>query len=255
MNESPLPTENQRPSLTRRMADSVTDRLARAIDETDEVAAAARVATLRQANPDANLLQLADILIKNKCNRTAAVGATTSAVAVVPGLGTITSLALGLAADIGITFKMHAELVLEIAALHDYPLDPEEKRRVVLFVTGLSAGATTLAHRAGQGISTRLLARTGSRYLARSLPVIGMVASAATNYVLTYAIGQRAKAYFSLGPEGMRDWRSSARAITGVDRGLLESGKQAARTVGTTAVAPFHKARTAIANRRRNRNP
>jgi uncharacterized protein (DUF697 family) len=251
MNESHPPTKNNRPSRTHRLANQLTDRLARAIDETDEVAAAARVAALRQANPDANLLELADILIKNKCGRTAAVGATTSAVAVVPGLGTISSLALGLAADIGITFKMQAELVLEIAALYDHNLAPDEKRRVVLFITGLSAGATTLAHRAGQGISARLLARTGSRYIARGLPFIGMAASAATNYVLTYAIGQRAKAYFTLGPEAMRDWRSSAKAIVGVNDGLLESGKQVAHTVGTTAVTPIKKAKAAIANRRR----
>lgn len=250
MTESNTLTETERPSRTQRLANQLTDRLARAIDETDEAAAAARVVALRQANPDADLLELADILIKNKCNRTAAVGATTSAVAVVPGLGTISSLALGLAADIGITFKMQAELVLEIAALYDHNLAPDEKRRVVLFITGLSAGATTLAHRAGQGISTRLLARTGSRYIARGLPFIGMAASAGTNYVLTYAIGQRAKAYFSLGPEAMRDWRKSAGAITGVDRGLLDSGKQFARKVGETAVSPFKKARAAITKRR-----
>lgn len=250
MSEPQTSPNDKQPSLTRRMANSMTDRLARAIDETDEKAAAARVAALRQANPDANQLELADSLIKSKCNRTAVIGAATSAAAIIPGIGTVTGLALGIAADFGITFKLQAELVLEIAALHDYPLNPDEKRRVVLFVTGLSAGATTLAHRAGQGISTRLLARTGSRYVARGLPFIGIAASATTNYVMTYAIGQRARAYFSLGPEAMRDWRKGAGALTGVDQGLLESGKQIARKAGATAVAPFKKARAAIANRR-----
>ena len=236
------------------LADKLMDRLSKAIDDTDEKEAAARVAKLRAKHPDESLEKLSDRLVFAKMRETAVVGATTSAAMIVPGIGTIAGLTLGIAADFGITFKLQAELVLEIASLYGHPMTPDEKRRVVMLVTGLSAGTTTLAHRAGKGISKKLTARVGSKYVVRAMPVVGMAASATTNAVMTYAIGKRAQAYFSLGPEAMNDWRASAGAITGINRELLASGAKnsglALKKAGGTAVTGVKKAGSAIAARR-----
>jgi uncharacterized protein (DUF697 family) len=236
------------------LADKLMDRLSKAIDETDEQEAAARVANLRAKYPDDTLEQLSNRLIMAKARETAVVGATTSAAMIIPGIGTIAGLTLGIAADFGITFKLQAELVIEIATLYGHPMTPEEKRRVVMLVTGLSAGTTTLAHRAGKGISKRVTARLGSKYVVRALPVVGMAASATTNAVMTYAIGKRSQAYFSLGPEAMNDWRASAGALTGLNRELLASGVKtsglALKKAGGTAVTGAKKVGSAAAARR-----
>lgn len=236
------------------LADKVMDRLSKAIDDTDEQEAAARVAQLRAKYPGDTLEQLSNRLIVAKARETAVVGATTSAAMIIPGIGTIAGLTLGIAADFGITFKLQAELVLEIATLYGQTMTPEEKRRVVMLVTGLSAGTTTLAHRAGKGISKRVTARLGSKYVVRVMPVVGMAASATTNAVMTYVIGKRSQAYFSLGPDAMNDWRASAGALTGINREILASGAKtsglALKKAGGTAVTGAKKVGSAAASRR-----
>lgn len=237
-----------------KLADKLMYRLSKAIDDTDEQEAAARVANLRAKYPDDTVDQLTNRLILAKARETAVVGATTSAAMIIPGIGTIAGLTLGIAADFGITFKLQAELVIEIATLYGHAMTPEEKRRVVMLVTGLSVGTTTLAHRAGKGISKRVTARLGSKYVVRAMPVVGMAASATTNALMTYVIGKRAEAYFSLGPEAMNDWRASAGALTGINRELLASGAKtsglALKKAGETAVTGAKKVGSAASSRR-----
>lgn len=252
-----ISNENESKSGKRRVADALMDRLAKAIDETDEKGAIERVEQLRTKFPDVAREELAQKLIMQKCRDTAVVGATTSGAMLIPGIGTIAGLTLGIAADLGITFKMQAELVLEIAALYGRQLTPEEKRRTVLMVTGLSTGATTLAHRAGRGVANRVSARVGSKYVTKAIPVVGMVASASTNAAMTYVIGNRAQRLFSLGPEAMEDWQTSAAALTGLNRELftdgLKKGGELVKGAGSTAVSGAKKAGSAIKNKRPRR--
>ncbi len=230
------------------------DRLAQTIDDTDEQAAREHVAQIRAQFPEATVVELADKLTLQKCRETAVVGATTSGAMLIPGIGTIAGLTLGIAADLGITFKMQAELVLEIATLYGHQLNADEKRRTVLLVTGLSAGTTTLAHRAGKSVSKRMTARVASKYVTKALPIIGMAASASTNALMTYVIGKRAQHYFSLGPAAMADWQASAAAITGLNREMITSGAQKGgvlvKRVGGTAVTKAKKASSSLKNRR-----
>ena len=252
-----IPNERNKKSAKRKVADVVMDRIAKAIDETDEASARLRVVKLREEFPDATLEELAHKLIMKKCRETAVVGATTSGATLIPGLGTIAGLTMGIAVDLGITFIMQAELVLEIAALYGHQLTPEEKRRTVLLITGLSGGTTTLAHRAGRGVSSRVTARVGSKYITRAIPIVGMAASASTNAVMTFVIGNRSQKYFSLGPEAMEDWQASAAAITGLNRDLIVSGAQKggelAKRAGGTAVTGAKKVGSTIKNGRPRR--
>lgn len=206
------------------------------INDVDVVAAEKRVRDLRQTYPDASPEEISQKLIAEKCRRTGLVGAATSGAALIPGIGTAAAMTLGVATDIGATFKLQSELVLEIAAAYDYPLTEAEKQRIVLLITGISAGGAALTRRAGQTVAVKVSERVAEKTFLKALPVIGIVASAGTNVLSTYIIGQRADAYFRLGPEAMGSWTDSIRAISGVDERkigawLTENGKSVGETV------------------------
>jgi hypothetical protein len=212
-------------------------RLFGAIHDVDIAAATERVEALKEKYPDETPEQLSQRLIRDKIQRTSAVGAVTSGVGLIPGIGTLAALTVGVAADIGATFKLQAELVLEIATVYDYPLTESEKQRLVFFITGLSAGTSALARKAGGKIAVEVGERFAEKAIVKALPVIGVLASAGTNALSTYILGQRADAYFRLGPEAVPTWRESLRAISGVDERkvgywLADSG----RTTGAALV-------------------
>jgi uncharacterized protein (DUF697 family) len=206
------PTE-QRKSI----ADQLLQVILKAVGEADARAAAEHAAELRARHPDALPDELAQILIKERCFQTGAIGAITSGALLIPGLGTLTSLTFGVAADISMTYRIQAEMVLELAAAHQYELSPSEKRSAILLVSGISAGAGTVLRKAGREIADRASRRLVQKALTKALPVLGVAASAGTNIVSTYIIGRRAQAYFSLGPDAVGDWGESIRAITGLD--------------------------------------
>lgn len=199
------------------VVDSLMERLVKAINDADEAAASERVAELRQKRTTASSDDLVEVLIKQKCMQTGAIGAVTSGASMIPGLGTFVSLTFGVAADIGLTFKLQAELVLEIAAVYQRNLNPAEKRHVVMLATGISAGANQVVSKVGQRVARKATERLAQKSVTKAIPVIGVCASAGTNILTTYVIGRRAQAYFSLGPEVVGDWGESVRAVTGVD--------------------------------------
>ncbi len=230
-------------------ADAIMDTIFRVVSDVDFKAAAARVDALKEENPDASEEELSRKLIRDKCQRTGTVGALTSGAGLIPGIGTAAAVTLGVAADIGATFKLQAELVLEIAALYNYPLTDEEKQRLVMAITGLSAGTTALARQAGQKAAVKVGEKFAEKSVLKALPVVGVIASAGTNVLSTYVIGQRADVYFRLGPEAIGDWSDSVRTITGVDernitRWLAESGKATGAIIvsGTGKVGEAGKA-------------
>jgi hypothetical protein len=201
--------------------DAVMDRITKAISQADEAAAAERVDSLRASNPAAKPAELVNMLIRQKCLQTGAVGAVTSGASLIPGLGTLVALTFGVAADIGLTFKLQAELVLEIATVHGHQLSPTEKRNAVLIVTGISSGANKLLEKAGAQVAKQATEYLAEKAVVKAIPVLGVAASAGSNILSTYIIGRRADAYFSLGPEAVGDWAESLRALTGVDERVV----------------------------------
>ncbi|MBN1217376.1 MAG: DUF697 domain-containing protein [Anaerolineae bacterium] len=227
-----------------RKANAVANLIYNAISDVDITSATEKVKRLKEKYPDATPQELSQRLIREKCQKTGMVGAVTSGAGLIPGVGTAAAVTLGTAADIGATFKLQAELVLEIAAIYDYPLTGEEKQRLVLAITGLSAGTTALARRAGQRVTVKVTEKVAEKAaektVLKALPVVGVLASAGTNVLSSYIIGQRADAYFRLGPEAVGTWGDSLRAITGVDERkiagwLAESGKAAGQKVSAGA--------------------
>lgn len=201
-----------------RLFKEMTKYITEAISKADEAAAADRVAGLQETKPDATEDELAEILIKQKSFQTGAVGAITSGMALIPGLGTLTTLTFGVAVDSSMTLKMQAELVLELAALYDRTLNADAKQQVVALVTGISFGANQVLTKTGRKIAEEVTQQLAQKSMVKSIPVIGVGASAGVNAFTTYIIGRRAQAYFKLGPEAVGDWSESMRAISGIDK-------------------------------------
>jgi uncharacterized protein (DUF697 family) len=249
MTEStPPPTETK----STRIVDNLFGYVTRAVDDADEQAAADRVAALREERPNATDQQLVNTLIRRKSRRTGAIGAVTSGTNLIPGLGTLTSLTLGAAADIGLTFVAQVELVLEIAAVYGHRLTPDEKKRVVLVVTGVSSGTNRLLSHAGGLVAARATQRFTRRFVIKAIPLVGVGASAVANVLMTYVIGHRANAYFKYGPDAVGSWADSVRAVVGVDERELiawltdSTGRSLAllRSATRRAVAAVHMSRT-----------
>ena len=225
-------------------ANMLFDTIFGVISDVDLETAEKRVQELRQKYPNASPAELSQKLISGKSRRTGTVGAATSGAGLIPGLGTAAAVTLGVAADVGMTFKLQAELVLEIAAVYDYPLTENEKQQLVMFITGLSAGTTALSRKAGETVAIKvgekLATRSAQKAFTKALPVVGVIASAGTNVLSTYIIGQRADAYFRLGPEAVGSWGESLRAISGVDERklagwLADSGRSAGQVLASGA--------------------
>jgi len=197
---------------------------------------------MKKKYPGLSNAEVVEKLIKAKCQKTAAIGVTTSASSVIPGLGTALALTVGLVADISSTLKMHSELVLEIAEAYGKRLTEKERSEVLLTVTGLSTGINTISGKAVKGLSHKVGDIAARKWLSKAIPVIGMATSASTNVLSTYIIGKRANAYFTRGPEEMKAFKDNLRALSGVDERkisewLSESSRSVAQVSSNTTDA------------------
>lgn len=162
------------------------DRALEVLRRSDSAAATVRAERLRQANPGVPTEELAQRIIGRASRRSAAVGAAAASVALLPGAGTLASLTLGLTADLTATARIQAEMVLELAALHQLRLPTGGRRRPLLTVA--SVGGSALA---GRALTTRLGDRIAQRGLTRALPLVGVAAASGGNALTTYLLGQR----------------------------------------------------------------
>ena len=226
--EHELETAQPDTSFAKRAVTKVLD----ALSDADADAAALRVAKLRLKHPEENADELSERIIKAKAQQTAAVGAASSGASMIPVVGMLSAMTLGVAADITATFKLQAEMVLEIAAAYDFKLDELDEQTVIFIVTGVSTGSNVVLNRVGEQLSVKLGERTAEKWLAAALPFVGVALSSSSNALATYVIGQRARAYFRDGPEAVGDFKSSLSALAGLDE--LKVGSWLAETSGKT---------------------
>jgi uncharacterized protein (DUF697 family) len=201
--------------------EAIVDQTLRSVSDADATAASKRVAELRARQPGVATEQLVEQLIKQKAMQAGMIGAATSAAALIPGFGTVAAFTIGVATDVGMTLRLQAELVLEIAAAHGYAPSHRESRNALLLVTGVNMGAERLVNQASRKLAEKAAERLAGRFIVKAIPFFGIAISAGANILTTYAIGKRANAYFALGPDAVGDWDSTFRAITGVDERKL----------------------------------
>lgn len=172
------------------------DALTSAVARADETAATSRAVALLEADPSASAEVLAERLIRARCRQAAGIGAVTSTAALMPGIGTLASMTVGVAADVTATFRLQAEMVLELAVVHGISLGEVDRRRVMLLVAGIGGGTVAAMGKAGRSLARAAGERLAARWLAHAVPLIGIAASAGTNAASTYVIGRSASLYF-----------------------------------------------------------
>ena len=187
------------------------------IEAADSEGAARTVRELRQRYPHWDDDRMVSYLISRKARQTALIGAATAGGSLLPGLGTLLSITVGMAADIGASVKLHAELVLEIAAVHGRALSPDERRQAVGLAMGISAAQTQLVARGVRAMTTGLVRRFGTQWLAKGVPFLGAATSAMANSATTTLIGRRADAYLRLPPDRTDEAEERLQVLTGID--------------------------------------
>lgn len=215
----PNPTADSGQSQTfgKKLSNEMLNKLAEFINDANEQDAVDHVAALREKMPEATNQALIDKLIYDKCVQTATSGAVTAGTGLIPGIGPALALTFGVATDIGVTFKLQAELVLEIAAVYGVEISDEEKRTILLGVTGVNMGSDFAARHIGRVVATKATKLLAGKAATKAIPYLGVAASAGLNIALTYAVGQRAIEYFAQDERELQTWDDTIRAMTGVD--------------------------------------
>jgi hypothetical protein len=178
-----------------------------AINMADEAAALERVRKLRELYPEAAPEALVGMLIKQKCLQTGAIGQVSSSSSIIPEVGVFVSLIFGEAADVMMTAKMQAELVLEIATAYqaESQLGEAAKQEALVMVTGSGGNANRLLAEAGSRLAQQ--ATTHLKQIKGTTSTeVSVTETAGQNLLSTYLIGRRANTYFKLGPEAVAPW-------------------------------------------------
>jgi hypothetical protein len=165
---------------------------------------------------------VANKVIKNYSYMTAFTGGATALAGVIPGLGTVASVAGGATADIALCMKFQVEMVMALAHVYDHDILAEEERRLCFIIAGLGAinqatqkGAKEVGSKAFTKMVQEYLKgstlvavkeifkRVGITFtrkgLEKAIPFgVGVVIGFTVNKTLTWFIGIRARDYFQV---------------------------------------------------------
>ena len=82
---------------------------------------------------------VANKVIKNYSYMSAFSGGTTALAGVIPGLGTVVSVAGGATADVALCMKFQIEMTMALAHIYDHDILEEEEKRLCFIIAGLGA--------------------------------------------------------------------------------------------------------------------
>jgi hypothetical protein len=179
-----------------------------------DLASLKRVLALHQKYPDKNRDELVEQLIQSYSMQVASKSAATAGMALLPALSIIGALAVGaLSNSLNATHQSQAELALDIATVYGYRFRPNEKPFYLAVVLGAPMGkeqgqqagrqpsaAEQLLTQGGQRLANQATQRLARSTVGRALPVVNVTKAVGTNLLMTYTVGQRAKAYIKTGP-------------------------------------------------------
>ncbi|MHB8800602.1 MAG: hypothetical protein ACYDBY_19330 [Thermoanaerobaculia bacterium] len=144
------------------------------------------VLELSRRHPDLSTRRKAALMVESTARKAALVGAAAS---VPPGWAALAATA----PELTTLIVLQSRLIVGLHLLYGAELDPEE--RALEVVAGLAAGAGLSVGRRltvglAESLATRLAVRAAGRPLARLIPIAGIAASAALNYVAVRAVGR-----------------------------------------------------------------
>ena len=153
------------------------------------------VAALRVEFPDASDARLMRQLLKEGCLRAGAVGAGSTAIGLIPGLGKMLGWAVNFAGDAALTAAVQRDLLLRIFALFGKKPTEDDTAQISAWLATVGVGGITVLEQVGGGIVKSLGKRILGRVISRGLPVAEIVAASATHVVGTYLLARKAEAY------------------------------------------------------------
>jgi uncharacterized protein (DUF697 family) len=144
------------------------------------------VLELSRRHPGLSTRRKAALMVESTARRAALVGAAAS---VPPGWAAVAATA----PELTTLIVLQSRMIVGLHLLYGADLDPEE--RALEVVAGLASGAGLSVGRrltvgVAESLATRLAVRAAGRPLAHLIPVAGIAASAALNYIAVRAVGR-----------------------------------------------------------------
>lgn len=144
------------------------------------------VLELSRRHPGLSTRRKAALMVESTARRAALVGAAAS---VPPGWAAVAATA----PELTTLIVLQSRMIVGLHLLYGAELDPEE--RALEVVAGLASGAGLSVGRRltvglAESLATRLAVRAAGRPLAHLIPVAGIAASAALNYIAVRAVGR-----------------------------------------------------------------
>ena len=187
------------------------------VEQLDAPGIEEKIATLRSEHPGIKNRALTGILIREKALRSGLIGGLTALPSNIPILGTIATLTIGTAFDLGTLLRYQCILVIEVGAVYgkihgsfQSMIDilsilsvvsgdrksRQELDRIRLSSVGdrcFSVGSKQLLNK----IATRIGIKLVQKSSARSIPIIGALFGAGINYNAIDDVGRTAERYFN----------------------------------------------------------
>ena len=187
------------------------------VDQLDAPGIEEKIANLRSKNPGIRRKDLVGILIREKALRSGIIGGLTALPSNIPILGTIATLTIGSAIDLGTLLRYQCILVIEVGAVYGQisghfqsmidilsvlsvvsgdRRSRKELDRIRLSSVGdrcFSVGSKQLLNK----IATRIGIKLVQKSSARSVPVLGALFGAGINYNAIDDVGRTSEKYFT----------------------------------------------------------
>ena len=169
-----------------KIAESFLSLVRRASKDLDVERIRVGVLELSRRHPDLSTRRKAALMVESTARKAALVGAAAS---VPPGWAAVAATA----PELTTLIVLQSRMIVGLHLLYGAELDPEE--RALEIVAGLAAGAGLSVGRRltvglAESLATRLAVRAAGRPLAHLIPIAGIAASAALNYVAVRAVGR-----------------------------------------------------------------
>jgi hypothetical protein len=190
--------------------------------ETDNILAKYRK-RYKAERDDEDIKELvANKIIQNYSYMSAFSGGTTALAGVIPGIGTIVSIAGGATADVALSMKFQIEMTMALAHIYDHDILEEEEKRLCFIIAGLGA-VNQAAQKGAKEVGSKAFTKMIQQYLKGSTLVavkeifkrvgitftrkgvekaipfgVGVIVGFTANKTLSWYVGVRARDYFQV---------------------------------------------------------
>jgi hypothetical protein len=168
-------------------------------NQTQWLRAKIAVEQLRAQFPTATDARLVRQVIKLACVKAGATGAGSTAVSLIPGVGTMLKWAVSLGGDVALTASVQRDLVLQIFAIHRHEPQAEDQAQISQWLSTVGVGGIEIAEQIGGSVFKRVAKNLFGKVFRRGLPLAEVIASTGTHVISTYVLGRKADSFCRTG--------------------------------------------------------